>query len=61
MILLFLMNFFFLFIFCIGQYELDNLRKDFNRINKEVARLKIVSGLWWTLFSMCLLIFTFNG
>lgn len=27
----------------IGQYELDNLRKDFNRINKEVARLKIVS------------------
>ncbi|KAI5656660.1 hypothetical protein M9H77_25453 [Catharanthus roseus] len=23
------------------QYELDNLRKDFNRINKEVARLKI--------------------
>lgn len=26
-----------------GQFELDNLRKDFNRVNKEVARLKIVS------------------
>lgn len=26
-----------------GQFELENLRKDFNRINKEVARLKIVS------------------
>lgn len=24
------------------QFELDNLRKDFNKINKEVARLKIV-------------------
>nr|DAD19465.1 TPA_asm: hypothetical protein HUJ06_020928 [Nelumbo nucifera] len=24
-----------------GQFELDNLRKDFNKINKEVARLKI--------------------
>ena len=28
---------------CVGQYELDNLRKDFNKINKEVAKLKIVS------------------
>lgn len=26
------------------QYELDNLRKDFNKINKEVARLKISGG-----------------
>ncbi|KAL3516104.1 hypothetical protein ACH5RR_023006 [Cinchona calisaya] len=26
------------------QYELDNLRKDFNKINKEIARLKISGG-----------------
>ncbi|KAH9328254.1 hypothetical protein KI387_000362, partial [Taxus chinensis] len=25
------------------QYELDNLRKEFNKMNKEVAKLKIVS------------------
>ena len=29
---------------CLGQFELESLRKDFNRINKEVARLKIVSS-----------------
>lgn len=35
---------FFFFSFA-GQFELDNLRKDFNKINKEVARLKIVCPL----------------
>lgn len=27
----------------LGQFELDNLRKEFNQINKRVAKLKIVS------------------
>ncbi|KAL8102867.1 hypothetical protein AgCh_027406 [Apium graveolens] len=26
---------------CVGQFELDNIRKDFNQINKIVAKLKL--------------------
>lgn len=30
--------------FCIGQFELDSLRREFNKQNKKVAQLKIVSN-----------------
>lgn len=30
-----------------GQFELDGLRKEFNKINKGVAQLKIVSLILW--------------
>lgn len=31
------------FLFFLGQFELDNLRKELNKINKQIAQLKIVS------------------
>jgi hypothetical protein len=30
--------------FCVGQFELDSLRREFNKQNKKVAQLKIVSN-----------------
>jgi len=35
-------TFYFMHIFS-GQFELENLRKEFNKINKEVSKLKRVS------------------
>ena len=47
-----------------GQFELENLRKDFNKINKQVAKLRIVSILFITqllfmLYIVCFCYFYF--
>lgn len=33
----------FIYLFCVGQFDLENIRKEINKINKEIAKLKIVS------------------
>lgn len=38
---------------CLGQFELENLRKEFNKINKQIAQLRIVIHLSIFLLSCC--------
>lgn len=44
----------------VGQFELEGLRKDFNKINKEVARLRIVSDSFSFLSVNFMIIFFSN-